>query len=50
MANVYGSITEFVHETESFNEWIERLEQWFIANEITAAAKKRALLLSNIGD
>ena len=46
---MYGSITEFMHEAESFNEWIERLEQWFIANEITAAAKKRALLLSNIG-
>ena len=40
---------EFVYDAESFTEWVERLEQWFIANDVTAAAKKRALLLSNIG-
>ena len=49
MVLVYGAISEFIYEAESFNEWIERLEQWFIANDITLAAKKRALLLSNIG-
>ena len=48
-AHIYGSITEFAFEAESFTEWIERLEQWFIANDITLAAKKRALFLSNIG-
>ena len=48
-AQVYGSISEFVHEAESFTEWVERLEQWFIANDVTAAAKKRALFLSNVG-
>ena len=52
MANaksVFGAISEFCYDAESFTEWIERLEQWFIANDVTTAAKKRALLLSNIG-
>ena len=44
---MYGVVSEFMYEAESFNEWVERLEQWFIANDITGAAKKRALLLSN---
>ena len=49
MANVLGSVSQFMYDAEDFNEWVERLEQWFIANDITAAAKKRALLLSHIG-
>ena len=49
MAQVFGSISEFSYNAESFTEWVERLEQWFIANDITTAAKKRALFLSNIG-
>ena len=49
MAQVYGAISEFVFDAENFTEWIERLEQWFIANDVTQAAKKRAVLLSNIG-
>ena len=49
MAAHYGVVTEFMYEAENFNEWIERLEQWFIANDITAAVKKCALILSNIG-
>ena len=48
-AQVYGAISEFVFDAENFTEWIERLEQWFIANDVTQAAKKRAVLLSNIG-
>ena len=46
---IFGSISEYYCETESFTEWIERLEQWFIANNIDNAEKKRALLLSLIG-
>ena len=49
MANVLGNVSEFMYDAENFNEWVERLEQWFIANDITLAAKKRALLLSHIG-
>ena len=49
MAQMYGAITPFSYNAESFTEWVERLEQWFIANDVTTAAKKRALFLSNIG-
>ena len=30
-------------------EWVERLEQWLVANAIGDGDKQRALLLSNIG-
>ena len=46
---IFGSISEFDSETEQFTEWAERLEQWFLANEITDLDRKRALLLSFIG-
>ena len=49
MAQMYGAITPFSYNAESFTELVERLEQWFIANDVTTAAKKRALFLSNIG-
>jgi hypothetical protein len=47
--NVFGSITPFAFDCEDVTEWIERLEQWFVANSIDDATKKRAMLLSNIG-
>ena len=46
---VFGYISEFVYESDSFTEWMERLEQWFIANGIEESERKRALLLSLIG-
>ena len=46
---IFGTINEFCADTESFNEWVERLDQWFLANEIVNADRKRALLLSFIG-
>ena len=46
---VFGNITEFNAEIETFIEWCERLEQWFIANMINGEERKRALFLSNIG-
>ena len=49
MAQVYGSISELVIESDDVTEWVERLEQWFIANSITSAEQKRALFLSHIG-
>ena len=50
MAAVFGSISEFVFETEDITEWIERLEQWFIANGLeNNEERKKALLLSNVG-
>ena len=40
MAATYGAIAEFAFDAENFTEWIERLEQWFIANDVAQAAKK----------
>ncbi len=46
----FGSIREFGFETEDITEWLERLDQWFIANGLEEDnAKRRAILLSNIG-
>ena len=39
MAAHIGTISPFVLEAENFTEWIERLEQYFIANDVNAAAK-----------
>ena len=50
MAAVFGSITEFVFESEDVTEWIERLEQWFIANQLDGDEdRKKVLLLSHVG-
>ena len=46
---VFGSIAPFNMDSDDVTEWVERLEQWFEANEITVVERKRALLLSNIG-
>ena len=39
---IFGNISEF-------HEWVERLEQWFIANTIDNIERKLALFLSFIG-
>ena len=39
----------FNSAAESWVEYVERLEQYFIANDIGDAAKKRAILLSVMG-
>ena len=48
--NNHGVIEAFViNGGESYDEWKERLEFYFIANGVEEAAKKKAILLSNIG-
>ena len=42
-------MAEFSSDVDDFTEWIERLEQWFIANNIEHSERKRALFLSLIG-
>ena len=49
MAQVFGSISQLCFDSDDVTEWIERLEQWFVANDITDANRRHALLLSNIG-
>ena len=45
----YGKIGEFKESEESWTQYVERIEQYFLANEVEDAAKKRAILLSVCG-
>ncbi|KAK2549295.1 hypothetical protein P5673_030286 [Acropora cervicornis] len=45
----YGKIGEFKESEESWTHYIERLEQYFLANEVDEVGKKRAILLSVCG-
>ena len=49
MASHHGSITEFSGIAEDWEAYMEQLESYFVANDITTAAKKRAVLLSSCG-
>ena len=45
----YGKIGEFRESEETWTQYVERLEQYFLANEVEDAAKQRAILLSVCG-
>ena len=45
----YGKVDEFDVSKEEWAQYEERLTQFFLANDIDSAAKKRAVLLSVIG-
>ena len=45
---LFGSIGEFLESQESWAQYTERLEQFFIANDIQNE-KKACILLSTIG-
>ena len=49
MAAIHGSIGHFDSSTEDWISYSERLEQYFIANDVKEGNKKRAILLSNCG-
>jgi len=36
--------------TEDLAAYVERMDQYFLANDVTDAAKKQAILLSVVGD
>ena len=44
-----GKIGEFIPSREDWTQYVERLEHFFLANDIKAADKKRAVLLTVIG-
>ena len=50
MAVAIGKIHPFRPEQDDWNMYVERLDHLFVANGITGADKKRAILLSVIGD
>ena len=45
----YGKIGEFKESEESWTQYVERLEQYFLSNEVEEVAKRRAILLSVCG-
>ena len=49
MVAVHGSIGPFDSSSEDWTSYTERLQQYFIANDVADKDKKRALLLSNCG-
>ena len=44
-----GNIEEFDGSKDDWSQYVERLEHFFYANEITDADKKRAVFLSVVG-
>ena len=51
MTAVHGTLSPYV-EGEDWNDYVERMEQYFIANDVQddeGRGKKRALFLSAIG-
>ena len=49
MASHHGTSAEFSGIAEDWEAYMEQLESYFVANDITTAAKKRAVLLSSCG-
>ena len=46
---IVGTVNEFDEKTDSWSNYIDRLEQFFIANEIESEQKQKAILLSSVG-
>ena len=46
---IHGSVSSFNSNKESWTTYVERLDQYFIANEVIDDGKKRAILLSACG-
>ena len=46
----HGSLREFNQKTGDWKSYIERAQQYFAANDVADANKKRAILLSSVGD
>ena len=42
----HGNIEEFDRSVQDWTEYCERLEQYFLANDVQDATKQRAILLS----
>ena len=49
MAGKFGAIGEFISGEESWDQYVERLQCYFDANEVTVAARQQAIMLSVVG-
>lgn len=45
----YGRVEPFYEDVEIWDAYVERLDQYFVANDVTENAKKRSILLSVCG-
>ena len=49
MAATFGKVEEFDSKKEEWPQYVERLQHFFVANDIVDAEKKRAVFLSVVG-
>ena len=49
MAAVYGSVGKYVEGEEEWALYLERLEQFFVANSVSEKGQRQAIFLSTIG-
>ena len=49
MPGLHGNLSAFDSSQEDWIEYVERLDYYFVANEIDDPAKKRAILLTAVG-
>ena len=49
MSSQIGQVNEFNEEVEGWNEYVERMEQYFVVNDVKEPSKKRAHLLAFVG-
>ena len=49
MATHHGTLGEFQNAQETWQSYVERLQQYFVANDVKSAEKQRAVLLSAVG-
>ena len=45
----FGQVNEFDPQVDDWTHYVERLDYYFVTNDITNAKKKRAVLLSVVG-
>ena len=49
MAATFGKVEEFDYKKEEWSQYVERLQHFFVANDIVDAEKKGAVFLSVVG-
>ena len=49
MAATFGKVEEFDSKKEEWSQYVEKLQHFFVANDIVDAEKKGAVFLSVVG-
>ena len=48
-AGLHGFVASFEEGQEEWSEYVERLDHYFVANDIDSDAKRKAILLNAVG-